>query len=158
MSPLLLTAALLAGSPAEADGPSHTQLALYQALSIRDPAPSCADLAAMSEDPVGDLAWLVEHADQPAWAGMRAATCLLTDHLEASGPVVDGWMSGDQTRGLVILVGNNLDQLPVERALDLAAKGLAGPHAAHLERRLSRSERPELRALVEVPSAESTTP
>lgn len=157
MSPALLLLAQLAAAPAAASeapaaeavvpAPSETQQVLYRALTIRDPAPDCAELSLLSEDPVGDLSYIVAHADQPPWAAMRAAGCLLSEHHEAALPLIEGWLQSPQQKGLAILVATQLDSLPEPVALDLARRGLAGPHAASLRSRIARSERPAVQQL-----------
>ena len=148
-SPAALAEEAAAPAPAEVLAPSPAQEALYRALSIRDPAPSCAALSELSADVVGDLSWVVAHATQPPWVGMRAAGCLLREHPEEAAPLVRSWMTGEDTKGFSILVATQLDTLPEALALELATVGLQGPHAASLRSRVARSTRPALRQLAE---------
>lgn len=159
MSPALLLLAQLALPVASASeaaageaappAPTETQQILYRALTVRDPAPDCTELSLLSQDPVGDLAYIVAHADQPPWAAMRAAGCLLSDHHEAARPLIEGWLQSPEQKGLAILVATQLDSLPEPVALNLARQGLAGPHAASLRSRIARSERAAVRQLAQ---------
>jgi hypothetical protein len=125
--------------------------AVYKALSVRDPEPECAAVEALSATPAQTLLEVVEHASQPPWAGMRAATCLILGHGEAMAPTLASWVQDPDRRGLALLVLDQLDQLPEAQALELAQQALAGPHAADVPSRLARSQRPALHALVPSP-------
>ncbi len=127
---------------------SPVQQEMYHALSVRHPAPDCATISAMSEDPVTDLLYLVDNAILPAWVGMRAAGCLLSDHAEAAQPQILSWVQSEQTRGLAILTLGQLDALPQPMALQVAQAALSGPLVDTAQPRIAASERAELRALV----------
>lgn len=140
---LLITATAQAAPPT----PTDSQQAMYVALRVRHDPPSCAFLAAMSADPVADLAWLVDNATQPAWAGMRAATCLLVDHPVASQPHFEGWLSTEGHKGLAILMTQRVDELPLPVATALTHAALGGPDQADIRPRLASCAVPEVRAL-----------
>jgi len=123
--------------------------AVYRALSIRDPAPSCETVEALSETPVETLLFVVDNAQQPPWVGMRAADCLLTRHAEEAQEAIESWVSHTETKGLAILALNQLDAMPLEIALSVARTALAGPEADTARTRISRATTPEIKALVE---------
>lgn len=150
-------AALAAGSsapveatPVEGPGiaPTDAGYAVYRALSVRDPEPACAEVEALSPTPVETLLEVVERAQQPPWAGMRAANCLVQGHAEAVQGELAAWVADPEARGLALLVLDQLDSLPEPLALDLATRALAGPHAADAAERVARSTRPAVQALV----------
>jgi len=154
----LVARRLLAGLPllfawgmtntAAAVSPTETQDAIYRALSVRDPVPSCDDLAALTDTPVADLQFVVEKASQPPWAGMRAAQCLVTHHADDAKSTIVGWTTSDNTKGLAIIALNGLDRLPLDVALDVAKSALAGPYAEEAQKRVPKAAAPELKALV----------
>jgi hypothetical protein len=127
--------------------PTHTQQVLYESLRVRHAPPSCADLDALSLDPVLDLVWLVENATQPPWVGMRAAQCLLLAHPHESQAQFESWLSTDGHRGLAILMTQKVDVLPLDVATSLTRAAMAGPDRAEVKPRLAISTRPEIRAL-----------
>ena len=53
--------------------------AMQRLLSGRH-AVGCAEIEATSETPQASLVWVVENTKYPAWAGMRAAQCLIDGH------------------------------------------------------------------------------
>ncbi len=110
--------------------PTAEQTAVYKALSIRDPAPTCEEVEALSADPVATLRVVVERAELPPWAPLRAAHCMVTRHASAAEADIVAWMGDPQTRGLALLTLGALDTLPEETARTVAAAALAGPHAA----------------------------
>ena len=141
-----------AAAPAEAAAPLAARpsvQAIYRALSVRDPAPDCVTVEALSDQPVPDLLQIVDHASQPPWAGMRAANCLIQGHGAEIQAQLSDWVRRDDTRGLAILVLDQLDTLPEDLALDLARQALAGPWAADARPRLDTSSRPALHALAD---------
>lgn len=160
MSPLLLSLSLSIAAPAQAgstDGaavwaPNADQEAVYRALLVRHDPPTCEQLDALTSDPVGTYLYLVQNAQQPAWVGMRAASCLMHAHTEAATPYLEQWVVDPDTRGLAILVIGQLDELPLELATSLATKALTeGPDPEGMQRRLRRLETPELQALADMP-------
>ena len=132
-----------------AAAPTATQDAVYKALSARDPAPTCAQVEALSDDPVGDLLFVVDHATQPPWAGMRAAACLVDGHAEEVQPRISAWVEGKDTRGFAIMVFERLDTMPLSVATEVATKGLRGPWADDARPHILRSSVPEIRRLAE---------
>ena len=132
----------------EAFTPTDTQEGMYRALSIRDPAPACADIVALSTSPVDDLEVLVNEATQPPWVGMRAAGCLLDLYPEQSQPLMQAWVVDPDKKGLAILVTKKLDTLPLPVATEVVTTALAGPMADSLAPRIAKVEVPELRSLV----------
>lgn len=121
---------------------------VYRALSVRDPEPDCATVEALSPTPLATLLLVIQHAEQPPWVGIRAATCVLDRHAQLASPALLDWVEGPRTRGLALLVLDRLDRLPEPLALDLAAAALKGPHAADAAERVARSSKAELRALL----------
>jgi len=146
MTTLALLALLLA--PARAADPTPEQQVLYTELKVRDAPKSCALLSAGCADPVADFLFVVEHAEQPPWAGMRAASCLLELHAEAAAPHIGLWLQDPQAKGLALLTLQKLDDMPLTVADGLARAALGGPHADEARTRLAAASRDELRALV----------
>jgi hypothetical protein len=144
--PLLLAPLSLAH--ADTWSPSDEEAAVYRALSAKD-APGCADVEALAADPVPALKAVVEHATMPPWAPMRAAHCLTTRHAEQARAELLHWVSHDDTRGFALLVLDSLDAVAEAIALEIARAALAGPLEADARERLTRCERPELKALAE---------
>ena len=103
----------------------------------------------MTETPVVDLLFVVEHATQPPWSAMRAAQCLVRRHATAAQPQIESWVSQESTRGLALMTLGLIDSLPTAVALPVAQKALAGPLASDAKTRLLRSEVPELRKLAQ---------
>lgn len=143
-------AELLAGQVDAADAPlapTDAGYAVYRALSVRDPEPSCAEVEALSPTPVETLREVIARAQQPPWAAMRAANCLIQGH----GPEVQAdlvaWVGASETRGLALLVLDQLDLLPEDVALAVATAALAGPLAPDAGARISKSSHPSLQAL-----------
>lgn len=142
-------------SQVEQDGPareaaeaSPSQQALVQALSVREPAPTCASLSALSTAPVDDLAWVVSNVTSPPWAGMKAAECLVLDHTEAARPLIDTWVTEPRLKGLGWVVLKHLDAMPRPVALEIARLAVdKGPDPAGARRRIRRSKVPELQAV-----------
>jgi hypothetical protein len=147
LSTSLLGAFAFAGS-AMAATPTASQEVIYKALSVRDPAPVCAAVEALSETPVADLQFVVNNAAQPPWAGMRAAACLIRGHGGEIQSTLESWVSDDEKLGLAILVLNSVDTLPLDVAVSVAQKALDGPYAAEAKKRLPKSDSPEIQALV----------
>ena len=135
----LLLSLLILPATVHADDwtPTAEQTAVYKALSIRDPAPSCEEVEALTSEPVATLRVVVEHAELPPWAPMRAAHCLVTGHPTEAETDMLAWVGGEQTRGLALLVFGSLEVLPTEVVRRVATAALAGPHRADVEERLS---------------------
>ena len=82
---MLTSLLMLIGTQAAlATRPGPQQLArrdkLRMALVVRDKAPPCTELSAMSDALVTDLQWLMDHVTAPPWVGIRAAQCILQLH------------------------------------------------------------------------------
>ncbi len=138
MTPLTLALLL---SPAWAD-----PAAVAQALSVRDPEPSCAAVEALTDDPVGVLQALADESAAPPWLPMRAAACLLS-HPEGERSAA-AWVVDPDRKGLARLVFGRLDAMEPAAAIRVARAALSGPWRAEAIARLAASEVPELRALV----------
>ena len=145
--------ALLLGFTASAaetePAPTPSQELLYRALSMRDQSPPCVELEALSTDPMGDLTYIVDHAQQPPWAAMRAAACLISGHAEAAAPMMKGWMVDPEKAGLAILVLGRLDDMPLAVGVELATAALSGPDPDGARKRIARASAPEIRRLAE---------
>ena len=128
--------------------PNDAQRAMYDLLKVREAPPTCGALAALSEAPADDLIWLMDHANQPAWVGVRAAHCVLTQHMEEKATVIDTWVTDPDRRGLAILTIGMLDKVSPEHGERIAKKALAGPHAADARKRLIEDANPDLLKLV----------
>lgn len=135
------------GAPASPPEPTAGQLALYDALKVRHDPPACAALGALTADPVGDLAWLVENAQQPAWVSVRAVECLLQAHAEAAAPRLQAWVADPGMRGVALIAANELPRVAEAQALPLARALMAGPHAALAGPRLALDPRPAVQAV-----------
>lgn len=145
---------------ADAWTPSAPEAELIRALSARDGAPSCAELEAMVPAPVTSMQAIVEHVTMPPWVGMRAADCLVTGHATEIRPVIEGWVTHPDLKGLRILALGQLDAMPADVAVAIATKAIqAGPDAADARRRVARSSRPEIAALATtLPATPATAP
>ncbi len=144
---ILLSSLTIAAEPTVQ--PSPAQSAMYDLLQVREDPPTCAALAALSQQPADDLIWLMDHANQPAWVGVRAAYCVLTEHLEEKVTVIDTWVTDPARRGLAIMTIGMLDKVPKAHGERIAKKALAGPHAADAKKRLIENGDPQLMKLVE---------
>lgn len=129
--------------------PDAAAEAVYRALSVRDPAPSCEGVEALTETPLETLLFVVDNAQQPPWVGMRAAECLTSRHAEAAEASITAWVSSAETKGLAILALNQLDTMPLAVSLNVARAALAGPEADSARSRIERSTVAEIKALVE---------
>lgn len=149
----VVAAAVAPQEEASADGPSidpsDEGYAVYRALSVRDPEPACAEVESLTPTPVQTLLEVIDRAQQPPWAGMRAANCLIQGHGEEIADSLGDWVSADDTKGLALLVLDQLDSLPEALALEVAGQALAGPHADDATSRIAKSTRPALQALVQ---------
>ena len=122
---------------------------MHRALSHRDGAPPCAEIEALSEAPVDDLKYVVNHISAPPWAGMRAAQCLIERHPAAIEAELDLWVTDPGRVGLGILVLNRLDDLPVDTAVRVASLALEkGSERMGAEKRVAAAARPEVHTLV----------
>ena len=149
MTPLFIILASMAQAAEPAAKPSPSQTALYDALKARENPPTCETLAKLSPQVADDLIWLMDHAYQPAWVGIRAAYCVLTKHADEKAPEIDTWVTDPERRGLAILTIGFLNKMSDEQMERIAAKALSGPHAADAHKHLSESGDPKLMKLVE---------
>ena len=129
--------------------PSPAQERVYKLLSVRDPAPSCQEVEALTETPVETLLWLVDNAAMPPWVGLRSADCLVSGHPTEIEPQATDWMESEGSRGLALLLCDHLDAMDPDLASRLALAGLAGPYAEDVSARLLLSQRDALRALAQ---------
>lgn len=124
---LWLTAAL-------AWDPTPKEQDLVRALSHRDGAPPCADLADRVDDPVVSYTRVIEHVQYPPWAPMRAAICLIEHHEAEAEPLLLGWVTDPSKKGLAKLVFHRTHLLEAERAERIERAALAGPLATEARR------------------------
>ena len=147
---LLFSSIAMAEPPAaERPAPTASQEQVYRAFSVRDPVPSCETVEAMSETPVVDLLFVVEHATQPPWAAMRAAQCLVRRHSAEVQPQIESWVSTEATKGLALMTLGLIDELPSEVGLSVAQRALAGPLADVARPRIAKATDPELQKLAQ---------
>jgi len=154
---LLLSGMAEATTPIVRPKPTAEQRALYDALKVRDDGPSCEALAALSQDIASDLIWIVDHATQPPWAGIRAARCILSDHLEAKATDIDAWVVDPSKKGLALLTLSMLDEVPEPAAVRFATLALDGPLADDARSRLVDSVHPAVANLA-APTAAPVVP
>jgi len=98
---------------------------MFRALSIRDHAPPCERVEALTTQVVADLTWLADHATQPPWVGMRAAHCLVAGHGVEAADALLRWVTDPETRGLGLLVLDGLARLPEDLAVRIATRAIA---------------------------------
>ncbi|MEZ4238798.1 MAG: hypothetical protein R3F59_22125 [Myxococcota bacterium] len=143
-------------APAPVDPPAPAPVeaapeltALVQRLSAHDGV-TCAAATEGLADPAEALLSVVQTVSMPPATPMRAADCLLTEHatVPAVREAVLAWVAGEDTKGLALLVGQHLADLPPELAVAAAAAGAAGPHAAALAPSVAQDPRPEVRAVI----------
>ncbi|MEL6347574.1 MAG: hypothetical protein AAFV53_30990 [Myxococcota bacterium] len=123
--------------------------AMYRALSAREMTTTCQQLAEMSAAPVSALVYIAENARRPAWAGIRAADCLSRHHAQDAQPQLTRWVGQEETRGLAIVVLNNLEQMPVAVSVPLAQAAMAGPMIEDARPRIQTAQVPQVRAIAE---------
>ena len=134
--------------PAAPATPEGDLDAMFKALSAYDGEPACADVEALTAQPVPALLELVRTVKMPPTVPMRAAGCLVDRHAVEAAGELEGWMGSAEALGLARLVADKIDALPPDLAVRLARAGAAGPNATDLGPRLARSARPEVRAVV----------
>jgi hypothetical protein len=149
MTSFLILIGTLAHAAEPVAKPSASQSAVYAALKGRDDPPTCESLKAASPDLANDLIWLMKHANQPAWVGVRAAYCVLTEYADEKATTIDTWVVDPKRRGLAILTIGMLDKMPSAHAERIAAKALAGPLSADARKHLLESGDPKLITLVD---------
>lgn len=151
---LALLALVVAAAAAPSPEPTTSQQSLYDVLKLRHaPADLCEQLAARTDDLPSDVAFLVEHAAQPAWVAPRAAACLLRKAPEAGVEAARGWMLREDRRGLALVALGELDRLPVVAAVELATLARLGPLGASAVPRIERSSVEAVRAVAALPVA-----
>ena len=151
---LILTGTGQAMTPIAPPKPTAEQRALYDALKVRDAAPPCETLEPLSENVAADLVWLVDNAAQPPWVGIRAAQCVLSNHLEAQVEAIDSWVVHPDKRGLALLTLGLMDDIPEAAAVRFATLALDGPFAEDARSRLIDSVHPTVANMAKAPEAE----
>ena len=154
---VLLSGLATARTPIPPPMPNPAQRALYDAMKVRDQAPTCDSLSELSPDLATDLVWLVDNAQQPPWVGIRAAQCVIRHHTEAKAEVIDSWTINPLKPGLAILTIGLLDELPEPMAIRFASAALAGPLAEHATSRLGDSAHATVSALLTAPMGPEPT-
>ena len=124
------------------------ELALYRALSVKDPEPRCADVEGLVPDPIASLTMIAEDIPMPPWAGTRAATCLVVGHAEEAEDTLRDWVVDEGKAGLARLVLGGVDDIPEEVAVEVVRDALAGPFAAEATEAAQGSERQAIRDLL----------
>ncbi len=145
----LLVAIPASAAPVDEDADQR----MFRALSVRHSPPPCAEVEALSPDPIRSLTRLVEEVETPPWVPMRAAQCLALGHARDATDTLKDWVRAPDKRGLMLLLVEVLDKLPRDVALQLgeiAVESGSDPDAARA--RIARFEDPELRALAALPS------
>lgn len=105
------------------------QVRLIRQLSHRDGSGPCLDLTTGEERFQNDLHLIVEKVKQPAWVGMRAASCIIELYPSESVDVLEKWMISENTMGLAYLLSTKIEILPEAVALKIGKAGINGPHA-----------------------------
>ena len=147
----LLSTLLMAAAPALASEytPSDDDTAVHRALSARHWDGDCAAVEALAKDSVQTLQNIVDHAKAPAWAPMRAATCLIRGHATDKQPEIERWVTEPELLGLGILSRSMLDDMPEPVAVAVATKALnEGPAELEARDRVANVEHAPVRALV----------
>ncbi len=140
---------LLSMTMAWAWSPSEADETIYAALSVREMDQACDEVAALVDDPLSSFRAVVEHADMPAWAGLRAATCIARLYpVEARADVL-AWVGSQQTKGFALTVVGLVDELDEDLAVALAQAAVAGELSSDLAPRLAASSRDAVRAVAE---------
>lgn len=112
---------------------------VYERSLVRDPAPSCAALTDGLTVPTAALLEVAERVQAPPMSGMRAATCLVSEHAREIEPVLLRWVRERETMGFGLLVLDHLDSLDVALAERLRDAALAGEFPDAARRRIARS-------------------
>lgn len=128
-------------------GDTRDEQSVHRALSVRDPAPDCAEVLAGVEAPVPVLVRIAEEAEAPPWAPLRAAGCLVRLYGEAAEGHLRDWVVDPAREGLAHLVLSQIDLLPEPVAVEVVRDALTGPHRAAAEEAAAASERPDVQAL-----------
>jgi hypothetical protein len=121
--------------------------AMVHALSIKDPAPACEQVEALSPDPVALLLRAVNEIQRPPSVPMRAADCLVTRHAPAIEAEMTSWMGDSEKKGLGFLALNHLDAMEPALATRIATAAMAGPYRDEASVRVARSHTESIRTL-----------
>ena len=73
---MLTTLLLLSGAKARRPRTAKADNRQRASDPSRSGRRASAALAALSQDIATDLIWIIDHATQPPWAGIRAARCI----------------------------------------------------------------------------------
>ena len=148
MFPALLMV-LMAHADPQGDAPPAGVDEMHRALSTRDGSPPCDEVEALSDTPAEALLYIAEHAQQPPWAGVRAAECLVSRHAEAIQPQLEQWVQDPSTRGFALVVFNAFDTIPEAVAIPVAQAALAGDLSEDARVRLEGVQNPSIKLLLE---------
>jgi len=99
---------------------------LIRKLSIRDPEPSCNEVADGLADPAAELVHVAETVTMPPWVGMRAAACVASDHSAAAAEALSRWVTEPSFKGLGLVAVQHLDGMGEAVAVSVAEAALAG--------------------------------
>jgi hypothetical protein len=138
----LPSAAPPTGVAAGAEAPTGD---LLRTLSLRDPEPSCVQLAALGTPE--ELIEVAEAVLHPPWAGMRAAGCVVSAHAVESEQALTRWVADPALAGLARLVAGGLDGMDADLAQRLGAAAMAGPLADDLRSLVAGSSHADVAAL-----------
>lgn len=138
-------------SPEVASVTAAADESLVWALSVRDPAPDCAAVAAgyTGDAPLADALMVVaEQVSQPAWASLRAARCL-AELAPASGrPALERWVVEEAYAGLGRAVLGQLGEMPAAVAQPVLRSALGGKLDTIAREHAIASARPELMTVI----------
>ena len=140
----ILGALLLNAAHATDDLPwpdDSPESAVYRAFLPRHPQTTCAEVAQRTPNPVRSLNAVVHGPALPPWVPMRAAACLVDEHLEAGEGEITAWLVDPELLGLARLVQRRLSHMPAPIAQRLEKAAIAGPHQ-HVFQRPTPPSRP----------------
>jgi hypothetical protein len=126
--------------------PSSDERTVLQRLSAREAMP-CAEVIDGIAEPVAALRFVIAHAPKGP-PPIRAARCLVREHLGAIESDAERWLREPGTKGLATVVVDAIDTMPEESAGRLARVALDGPYADTLRPRLAQSTRQSVLQLV----------
>ncbi len=115
-----------------------TQEDLIKIFSLKDGGPSCMQLQLSEKTGMIDLLYIVDNVRMPPYAGMRSAKCMIDRYPIQGKEHFVSWMQSDNTKGLAILLANNIDLFPADVAQQLTEAGLNGPHKEFIVQRLTK--------------------
>lgn len=122
--------------------------AMYRAMSVRDPAPDCLTAEALVSDPLAALLEVVELAELPPYAPMRAAQCVVVHHAEEAADALVAWVGDPETAGLGMVALQGLEGMSEPTAVRVTEAALAGPVATDAREAAAASSHAGVRALV----------